>query len=779
MVAVVRACLAAGLGVALLVGCPAEEPPACPVGEVQDAETGECVPEHCGTEAWGLIERTGETIHVAPWGDDGWDGSAEWPYRTIQHGADEAGDGLVAVAAGTYVENLELDGDHDGVEIAGRCIELVAIDGSEQEAPGVTVTRGEVGIRGLAVAGGWRGVQIGALFAIARLVARDLALEGNHEVGLIASQAGTSVDLENVTVRDTQSLPDGTFGRGIEVQGGASLVARGLTLEENHDTGLSASSGGSVDLSDATIRDTQPRLDGTFGLGISVQDGANLVARGLLLEGNHSTGLFAGREGTSVELEETTVRDTQPGSNGAGGQGIMVLDGASLVARGLLLEGNHQTGLSAWYDATSVELEDATIRDTQPGPGGTEGRGIEVGDTASLVARGLVLEGNHDIGLIAALAGTSVDLQDTTIRDTQPSPDGSESGGLVVQDGASLVVRGLALEGNHRVGLHASDAGTSVDLQDATIRDTQPRLDGTQGRGIEVAYGAHLTGRGLALEGNRGIGLGAAHLGTTVEVEDVRIVGTREPTDSAGGLGVSVQEGASITAFGLQVEDNEGPGLYVVMGGTFEAWDATLDRNSFAAAVVLGGNLVLHGGAVSGSTSHPGEGGGVGVFGWDNWDPPHIEVDGVRFSDLDGPALYLRSPGRYVMRDCEVSDTGTSPSLPGGVLAVGGVEPWQEVGDTGHFTGLLLEGNTLSDLSGDAILLDSSSAILDLHPETGAPNTFVNLDGVPLLWQRCTDILAPEILDGSIAAPSCEPMPRGLGALLEYRLWLDETDPLE
>ena len=934
---------AAAVAAVLLVACPPPEEPACPIGEVQDVDTGECVPEHCGSEPWGLIERDSDTIHVALWGDDGWDGSAEWPYRTIQQGADEADGGLVAVAAGTYVENLELDGDHDGVEIAGRCAELVVIDGSGEEAPGVLVTGGEVGIRAVTVTGGWRGIEVVAgLFASARLVARGLLLEGNHYTGLSAAYAGTSVDLEDVTVRNTQPLPDGAMGWGVDVEVGASLIARGLLLEGNHQVGLfalhagtsvdledtvirdtqplpdgtggwgvgvvegaslfarglllegnhdvglfAAHAGTTVDLEDATVRDTQPLPDGTGGLGISVQDGASLLAWGLLLEGNHDVGLFAYGAGTTVDLEDAmildtqpladgtrgagiavhdgasliawglllegnhdlglfaedagttvdlqdaTVRDTQPLPDGTSGRGVGVQDGASLVARGLLLDGNHDVGLFAYGAGTTVDLEDAMILDTQPLADGTRGRGISVQDGASLVARGLLLDGNHDVGLLVMDAGTTVDLEDATIRDTQPLPDGTNGRGISVQDGASLVARGLLLEGNHEVGLRASDAGATVDLEDATVRDTQPRPDGIFGRGINVQAGASLVARGLLLEGNHdvglfatdvgtsvdlehatirdtqplpdgtfgcgiavqegvslvarglllernhGVGLVAINAGTSVDLEGARIAGTRTPANNAGGFGVIVQMDASVTALGLQIDDNEGPGLYVVGGGTLVAWDATLDRNGFAAAVVMRGRLALHGGTVLGSVFHSSEAGGTGIFAWGVDGPPDVEVEGVSFTDLPGPALYARGPGRYVMRGCSVQDTGTWPWQPGSVFAVEGVEPWHEVGNTGYFTGLLLEGNTFADLNSDAILLDSSSLTLHLHPETGEPNTFGDLEGEPLIWQRCADVSAPETLDGSVPAPSCLPEPRTLGPLLEYRLWLWETEPLE
>ena len=660
---------------ALTAACETTEEPACPVGEVQDIDTGDCVPEHCGTEAWGLIERTSETVHVAPWGDDDWDGSERWPYRTIQQGADEAGDaggGLVAVAAGTYVENLELDGDHDGVEIEGRCAELVVVDGSGEEAPGVQVAGGVVALRGVTVTGG--------------------------RPGLLAQRPGfgpVEVDLEEVVLVRNETLGLGVIGP----------AATGRIIGSE-------------------ISDTQPTEEGGFGVGIQVSGGATMSAEYLQVVGNHYHGLIVTDPGTNVDLVDATVGGTRPPSDGSDSRGIEVHGGATLRARSLLLDGNLDSGIFALETGTRVDLEDTTVRDTRPSSDGTGGIGIHVEEGASLVARGLLLEGNHDVGLAAAHANTTVDLRDGTIRDTQPRPDGTGGRGVSVQEGASLVAHGLLLEENHGIGLHTSGAGTTVDLEDALVSGTGGAVDG------------------------------------------------------ANGFGINVQEDASVTALDLQVEDSEGPGVYVVAGGTLEAWEASLLRNGFAAAVVFGGHLALHGGTVSGSTFHSSEGGGVGVFGWDNWGLPDIELDGVAFSDLPGPALYLRGPGRYMMRGCDVQDTGTWP-LPGGVLALEGVQPWHEVGNTGYFTGLLLEGNTFSDLPSDAILLDSSSATLDLHPDTGASNTFGDLDGVPLVWQRCDGVQPPEILDSSVADPSCEPVPRGLGPLLEYRLRLAEVDPVE
>ena len=69
----------------------------------------------------------------------------ERPFDRIQEAADALGSdggGGVAIAGGTYVENLELDAAHEGVVLAGRCAELVTIDGSGADEPGIAVVGG-------------------------------------------------------------------------------------------------------------------------------------------------------------------------------------------------------------------------------------------------------------------------------------------------------------------------------------------------------------------------------------------------------------------------------------------------------------------------------------------------------------------------------------------------------------------------------------------------------------------------------------------------------------
>ncbi|MDP6934783.1 MAG: right-handed parallel beta-helix repeat-containing protein, partial [Myxococcota bacterium] len=214
----------------LLTACGTDpEPLTCAEGELLDGE--QCVPEACGTGAWGNLQTDGDTIYVDASAKDGGDGSKESPFTVIQEGLDAQGDkAMVAVAAGTYVENLQMTRDHSGVYLAGRCRELVNIDASEGDEedyetgsgillygsgftdswtisgltitgaswPGILQVYGNLSLERVAVTGNrYRGIDIeGGV-----LLATDCIVEANLEIGVYLLEA--TATLEGVQILDT------------------------------------------------------------------------------------------------------------------------------------------------------------------------------------------------------------------------------------------------------------------------------------------------------------------------------------------------------------------------------------------------------------------------------------------------------------------------------------------------------------------------------------------------------------------------------------------------
>ena len=437
-----------------------------------------CVPQECGLGRWGNLEVDGETVYVDANAAEGGDGSEQAPFTSIQDGLDAAGEtggGMVAVAVGTYVENLLLTEEHDGVHLAGRCRDLVVLDASEgEEDESGIMANGFWGdeewrVSGLEVTGAPYG---GIWLQIGNLHTTSGRLVENHLAGFLATRHSSAALLSDVEIRDTQPLPDGTLGRGIQVSGGASLEADGCLVEGNSDVGILVSDEGtSVDLTDVEVRETQPLPNGTFGLGIQVSGGASLEADGCLVEGNSDVGIYVSGEGTAVLLSDVEVRETQPLPGGTDGRGIGVQKGAILAADGCTVEGNYEVGILV-LDEGTVHLSDVEVRNTHRSSLYTVAVGVCSQEYASLIANELIVADTEGVGLFATWYG-GLSCSNCNLTDSSFAGALAWSSGAI--DLSTTNISGTRSDANEGggIGIYASDRTNppSLMLDTVTIQD--------------------------------------------------------------------------------------------------------------------------------------------------------------------------------------------------------------------------------------------------------------------------------------------------------------------
>ncbi len=542
----------------------------CAEGEVLDGEI--CVPEACGVGTWGNLPVDGNTMYVNIEASDGGEGSEAAPLTSIQAAVDLAGDrggGLVAVAAGTYVEVIAMGSGHDGVTMAGRCKEMVTIDASKgDDVPAIEmIGKGkmpEIAVEGVTVTGG---TYIGIWVENTTLAVSSSDAMANALVGILALRA--DVDLDGVGVYGTTQDSHGNYGRGIDAESGTSLTATGCTIQESQEIGVLASEVGTkVDLVDTRVLGAAALSEGALGRGVVVQDGAALTATGCTVQGNTDVGVFASSTGTSADLVDTQVLDTAPAAAGNSGCAIVVQGGAALTARGCTLRGSSDAGLAALDAGTTVDLVDTEVLDTAANRDDTGGNGIRVRDGAALTATGCTVQGNLEVGVLATGAGAAVDLVDTRVLDTAPSPNGVGGYGVAVQDGAELTAVGCTIQRSTQLGVGAQDVGTTVDLLDTEVLDTSPSPDGTGGGGIGVAAGAAFTATGCTIQGNTEVGVAVMNSGTSVDLVDTTIFDTSPAPDGTYGRGVNVEDGAALTATRCTLQRNTTVGVYATGFGT-------------------------------------------------------------------------------------------------------------------------------------------------------------------------------------------------------------------
>ncbi len=138
-------------------------------------------------------------------------------------------------------------------------------------------------------------------------------LESNRAVALIGEEAGTRIVGADLVLRDTSAQPDGALGRALNLQLGATAELSRVLAEGNREIALFvAAEGTRLVLADAIVRDTGPQeLTGIFGRGLNLQQGASAEVSRAVIEASLDVGVFVASEGTRAVLTDFVVRDVR------------------------------------------------------------------------------------------------------------------------------------------------------------------------------------------------------------------------------------------------------------------------------------------------------------------------------------------------------------------------------------------------------------------------------------------------------------------------------------
>jgi hypothetical protein len=447
----------------------------CPEGTFATPGDASCrAPSACGEGTWGDIAIDGATQHVdlSFAGNDS-DGSAAKPWLSIQAGVDAASAGaLVAVAAGSYVEDIAIEGKP--VRLHGRCAELVEIVGVGGALGSVLITTSADGseLRGLAITGPSVG----------------LALSGS--LGVIASA---------LWIHDTGS-------RGVNVQddlGATSLSLQDALVERSNQIGI-FDGGATLDVEHVAVRDTALDVNGAFGVGISLEtnavtgSAADAQISSAHLVGNHDSGIFV--TGSIAQIETTVITGTLPTSTGEYGRGIMVQNllptdqRASVTIRHSYIANNHDIGV--FVMASDVALEDTVVRSTLPSAlNGAGGRGINaqnfdaVTKGASVTLTHSLITDNHDSGVV--IFGSELQLLASVVSHTKPRmSDGIRGRGTTIQFNPFDFVPSIALIRDSTVADNLEGGivvlGASAILEHSAVHNTATNGAGEFGDGIDA-----------------------------------------------------------------------------------------------------------------------------------------------------------------------------------------------------------------------------------------------------------------------------------------------------
>ncbi|MEM7604070.1 MAG: right-handed parallel beta-helix repeat-containing protein [Myxococcota bacterium] len=483
----------------------------CPLGSILPPGASRCevLGDACPED--GMPESTTIT-HWVRAGAVGGDGTQRAPVATIGEALalSEPGD-VIGVGVGSYDESLTIP---PGITLLGACTSGVRLTNSTGAGP--VVREGEVTFQNLAIVGA-EGVGLRALES-ANVVVDGVAIAEARSAGLLVSD-GARLRAQNLTVFSTRVSAEGTQGRGIQVQSGSTATLSRTQVGFNLEYGVVASES-TLRVEDSVIHDTGVSpADDTEGQGMIVVDGAEVTLRRVAIRANHEAGIFAAGNGTSVDVFDADIDDT---------------------AR------NRQTraaGIAAIREA-EVHLERAVIR-------ATVDYSVSCTDEARLLARDIVLVGPRRGTAHALIRGTT----QATIE----------------------VERATLVDGTFwAITLTDQARATFTDLTVRPVEDLSVALpDGAlvvAASALQLDFGAHASLERAHLSGLTGVAVFSSD-DSSVRLVDVKVDGVGQAPDGVNAI-ASIR-GGTLDLTRVRLRNVEGSGVYIE-DGTINASDLIL-----------------------------------------------------------------------------------------------------------------------------------------------------------------------------------------------------------
>ncbi len=556
--------------------------------------------------------------------------------------------------------------------------------------------------------------------------------------------AGEALVISGLTVRNAG-------GRGLRIEGGASLVAADLVVD---GSGASDLNGGGLYVDGGSVALTGSRLSGNTGaLGgnLYATGGASLTITDSAVELGVATsggGIYAATDGAgvSVALDGASVSQNQASSAGAGifldKQSVLQSAGSSFDAN--VGVSTHGVAIYTRADVTLVSVDDTfTDNAASDRASGYCGGAIYLGARGSLDLSGGLFSGNaaYEGGAIFQQTGGALTLYDVVFQENSSYEDGGAvhlvddatlsldavdfldneaeygtGGALVMHDVGELDATDVRFEGNtsaEDAGAVYLDYAVNASFLRTAFTDNTAR-DGDGGALRHGFYGALLV-QSSSFEGNTARDLGGAvaldYLAAESVFQDTTFTDNTSELGDGGAIYAEDYGDLSLTDVNVSgsVARYDGGGVYVALWGDLSVDGVTMSDNT--AELGHGGGLyvapatssafdaTITGSSFLGNAAGR-HGGGVYSYGTKT-----IALDEVTLNynaaDGDGPGVY-HGGGLYLYLSKTVSVTRSmfcaNTAANGGGVFVGQVSSGAE----NTWTNNRFVENTASGLGGGA-----------------------------------------------------------------------------
>jgi len=590
------------------------------------------------------------------------DGSIALPFASIEAAVTRAvGRTFVLVAAGTYVETLDIVGD---LTILGRCANrtsLVARAG--RTAVTARTPMAQATVRDVLVRGD--GPSVTATDG-ARMQLDRVRIESPLGAAISSVGAGSVVSGRDIVVRDARNdRPGLPYGDAVFSSRGGVVDLQSVVLQGSVRYGLRTSDAASrLTVRDGVVQGV--RASSGAALAVAMFGGTVTLARVAVI-GNEGSAISLNGADSALDAEDVLIADTR--SAGGSGEGLIVQNGGRAEVRRSAVLRSIGYGVIVGTRSSSLRLTDSIVGDTRFRGANDEAAGVSVNGNATLVASGVQIVDNAGAGLSAQGIG-HVQLSNCVVSGSRGRPGRTEGQGMFLSLGVVFEGSRVALDDNTNFSVIAFEPGTSVSLTDSWVRGTRRGMGDPPGASIAADSGATMDLARVRIEAGEDCAVLGVHATTRLQARDVVVVpsarATATPSNSGG---VCASLGATVTLERTLVRAGRPLGVVSIADGTrVEMVDSVVEDS---AAVTSADGFVYGAGIIALN------GGSVGVrrtlvarselFGL--WSvQPHSSIV---FSD--GAVVETHADARFGNSDSVLADHGGNVTLERTLIAHGQV----------------------------------------------------------------------------------------------------------
>ncbi|MSQ83189.1 MAG: hypothetical protein EXR77_09810 [Myxococcales bacterium] len=285
--------------------------------------------------------------------------------------------------------------------------------------------------------------------------------------------------------------------------------------------------------------------------------------QGKLVRSKVQNGSYAGIRLLSGTIEKVVVHGLGRGvlADGKGGTGaILGLRISNAKEQGMVVAGG--------FVATVAGL---VVTGTLPADSGSGGYGLLAAEAAKVNLTGARLHANTAAGVAVFDLATEMTLTVAAITNTNPAAKDKTAGhGVLATSAGKLVLNHAILEQNHAIGLLAFGAGSQINAVNVSVIGTLPQAaDSGLGDGIRAQNGGSVQAFGVVVQNNRHFGALCSGIGTKLGLAQALIAQTQaQLKDNSGGEGLWVESGCQANLGDVRIDASRSAGMVVVGKGT-------------------------------------------------------------------------------------------------------------------------------------------------------------------------------------------------------------------